>query len=402
MTEEAVKHPLVSFPQDRTCPYHPPAGYDPLRAARPLTRVRLYDGRAVWLVTGIAAARDLLGDPRLSADQDNEAFPSPTEGFKNRVRGRRLSLLGMDDPEHKTLRRTVIPTFTAKRVSALRPKIQEIVDALIDDIIAQGPPAELVSAFALPVSSQVMCLMLGVPYADHEFFEEQSRRLIAGPTVEDTQRGGEQLDAYLGALIERKQREPGDALLDELIHQPLAEGAIRPDELMALAALLVVAGHETTTNMISLGAFTLLEHPDRLAELRADPELMPAAVEELLRFCAVAEGGMRVATQDIEYAGQTIRANDGVVMSTSLINRDTAAYSAPDELDWHRPDRHHLAFGFGMHQCLGQNLARAEIEIALRTLFDRLPGLKLAAPVSEIPFKPGTTLQGMLQLPVRW
>jgi pentalenic acid synthase len=402
MTEEAAVQPLVPFPQDRTCPYHPPAGYDPLRAARPLTRVRLYDDRAVWLVTGFTAARDLLSDPRLSADQDNEAFPSPTEGFKNRVRGRRLSLLGMDDPEHKALRRTVIPTFTAKRISALRPRIQEIVDRLVDDIIVQGPPAELVSAFALPVSSQVMCLMLGVPYDDHEFFEEQSRRLLAGPTVEDTQRAGEQLDAYLGALIERKQREPGDALLDELIHEPYAQGVIRRDELMALAALLVVAGHETTTNMISLGAFTLIEHPEHLAELRANPDLMPAAVEELLRFLSVAEGGMRVATQDIEYAGHTIRADDGVMMSTSLINRDPALHDAADELDWHREDRHHLAFGFGIHQCLGQNLARAEIEIALRTLFDRLPGLKLAAPVSEIPFKPGTTLQGMIQLPVRW
>ncbi|MGW0877371.1 cytochrome P450 [Streptomyces sp. NPDC002740] len=402
MTQEAVTEPLVAFPQDRTCPYHPPAGYDPLRAARPLSRVRLYDGRSVWLVTGFAAARELLSDPRLSADQDNEAFPSPTEGFKNRVRGRRLSLLGMDDPEHKALRRTVIPSFTAKRISALRPRVQEIVDRLIDDIIAQGPQAELVSAFALPVSSQVMCLLLGVPYADHEFFEEQSRRLLAGPTVADTQQAGERLDAYLGALIEHKQREPGDGLLDELIHEQLAEGVIKRDELMALAALLVVAGHETTTNMISLGTFTLLEHPDRLAELRADPELMPAAVEELLRFLSVAEGGMRVATQDIDFGGQTIRANDGVMMSTSLINRDTAVHSEPDELDWHRPDRHHLAFGFGMHQCLGQNLARAEIEIALRTLFERLPGLKLAVPAREIPFKPGTTLQGMIELPATW
>ncbi|MEU1409334.1 cytochrome P450 [Streptomyces sp. NPDC005728] len=402
MTEEAVTEPLVAFPQDRTCPYHPPAGYDPLREARPLSRVTLYDGRSVWLATGMSAARDLLSDPRLSADQDNEAFPSPTEGFRNRVRGRRLSLLGMDDPEHKALRRTVIPYFTAKRIAALRPRIQEIVDTLLDAIVAGGPVAELVRAFALPVSSQVMCLMIGVPYSDHEFFEEQSRRLLAGPRVEDTQKAGEQLDAYLSELIERKQREKGDGLLDELIHHQLAAGELERDDLMALAALLVVAGHETTTNMISLGAFTLLEHPGHLAELRAERELMPAVVEELLRFCSVAEGGMRVATADIDIAGHTIRAGDGVMMSTSLINRDTAVYGTPDELDWHRPDRHHLAFGYGIHQCLGQNLARAEIEIALRALFDRLPGLKLAVPAGEIPFKPGTTLQGMLELPVTW
>ncbi len=402
MTEEAVKEPVVSFPQDRSCPYHPPAAYEPLRQARPLTRVKLYDGRLVWVVTGFALARELLVDQRLSADQSNEAFPSPTEQFKNRVLSRRLSLLGVDDPVHNAQRRTVIPSFTLKRIAGLRPRIQETADRLIDDLIAQGPPAELVRGYALPVSSQVMCALLGVPYAEHEFFEEQSRRLLGGPTPKDTEEAGEHLESYVGSLIEHKRREPGDGLLDDLIHNQLADGTLQLSDLVNLAALLLVAGHETTTNMISLGTFTLLEHPDRLAELRAHPELMPAAVEELLRFLSVAEGALRVATQDIEIAGHTIRANDGVVFSNSLINRDTALYDSPDELNWHRDDRHHLAFGFGIHQCLGHNLARAEIEIALRTLFDRLPGLKLAAPAQEIPFKPGTTLQGMIELPVTW
>jgi pentalenic acid synthase len=163
-----------------------------------------------------------------------------------------------------------------------------------------------------------------------------------------------------------------------------------------------VAGHETTANMISLGTYTLLRHPERLAELKADPELMPAAVEELLRFLSIADGMLRVATEDIEIEGVTIRADEGVVFSTSVINRDTSAYAEPDTLDWHRSARHHLAFGFGIHQCLGQNLARAEMEIALRGLFERLPGLRLAAPAEEIPFKPGDTIQGMLELPVTW
>jgi pentalenic acid synthase len=402
MTEEVVTDAVVAFPQDRTCPYHPPASYEPLRRDRPLSRVKLYDGRLVWVVTGVTAARELLTDPRLSADQTNEAFPSPTPQFKKRVGGRRLSLLGVDDPEHSAQRRTVIPSFTIKRIKALRPRIQETVDRLLDAIISHGAPAELVRAFALPVSSQTMCALLGVPYDEHELFEEQSRRLLAGPTAKDTEDAGEKLHAYVATLIERKQREPGDGLLDDLIQRQLAEGALDLDDLVHLASLLLVAGHETTTNMISLGTFTLLEHPDRLAELRANPALMPAAVDELLRFLSVAEGALRVATADIEIAGHTIRVNDGVVFSNSVINRDTAFYSAPDELDWHRPDRHHFAFGFGIHQCLGHNLARAEIEIALRTLFQRLPGLKLAVPAQEIPFKPGTTLQGLLELPVIW
>jgi pentalenic acid synthase len=391
----------VAFPQDRSCPYHPPTGYDPLRAARPLTRIRLYDGRPAWLVTGHGLARDLLLDPRLSTDPTRAGFPATTPRFAA-VRDRKPALLGVDGPRHRTQRRMMIPSFTLKRATELRPRIQEIVDHLLDEMIAQGPPAELVRAFALPVPSTVICALLGVPYADHEFFEAQSRRLLRGPTAEDTRDARNRLLVYLDALIDRKQRQPGEGLLDELVQQRLREGELDREELTALAMILLVAGHETTANMISLGTYTLLQHPDRLAELRADPSLLPAAVEELMRMLSIADGLLRLATEDIEIAGTTIRAGDGVVFSTSVINRDEDVYPAPDTLDWHRPARHHVAFGFGIHQCLGQNLARAELEIALRTLFERLPTLRLAAPPDEIPFKPGDTIQGMLELPVSW
>ncbi|MWA14383.1 cytochrome P450 [Streptomyces sp. BA2] len=400
-TSEAAGSEPVAFPQDRTCPYHPPESYEPLREARPLSRARLFDGRSVWVVTGQGTARDLLVDPRLSADRENEAFPAPTERFA-KVRNRRVALLGVDDPLHNTQRRMLIPSFSVKRIAALRPRIQETVDRLLDAMEAQGPAAELVGAFALPVPSMVICALLGVPYADHEFFEEQSRRLLRGPRAEDMERAQDELDAYFHALIDQKRREPGDGLLDELIHRQLSEGALDREELVSLATILLVAGHETTANMISLGTFTLLQHPAQLAELRADGTLMPAAVEELLRFLSIADGLLRVAKEDIDIAGSTIRADDGVIFSTSLINRDGTAYETPEELDFHRADRHHLAFGYGVHQCLGQNLARAEIEIALRSLFDRMPELRLAVPAREIPFKPGDTIQGMLELPVTW
>ncbi|MER6125804.1 cytochrome P450 [Streptomyces sp. NPDC001795] len=391
----------VAFPQDRTCPYHPPAAYDPLRAERPLARVTLYDGRDVWVITGHSAARELLADPRLSSDRTSPTFPATTERFAA-ARNRRLALLGVDDPEHHTQRRMLVPSFTLKRATALRPRIQETVDRLLDAMEAAGPPAELVSAFALPLPSMVICALLGVPYADHDFFEEQSRRLLRGPSPADTQDARNQLDTYLGDLIDRKREEPGKGLLDELIQEQLREGELDRAELLSLATLLLVAGHETTANMISLGTFTLLRHPEKLAELRADPGVMSAVVEELLRFLSIADGLLRVATEDIEIAGRTIRAGEGVLFSTSVVNRDTTAFPEPDTLDWHRPARHHIAFGFGIHQCLGQNLARAELEIALRTLFVRLPGLRLAAPADEIPFKPGDTIQGMLELPVTW
>ncbi|MBT2546264.1 cytochrome P450 [Streptomyces sp. ISL-44] len=391
----------VAFPQDRTCPYHPPAAYEPLREARPLSRVTLFDGRSVWVVTGLSEARTLLADGRLSTDRRNAGFPTPTRRFKG-LQNRRAALLGFDDPEHNTQRRMLIPSFTLKRTAALRPRIQQTVDRLIDEMVAAGPRAELVAAFALPVPSMVICALLGVPYEDHEFFEGESRRLLRGPESADVEDARRRLDAYLVDLIGRKRREPGDGLLDELIEQRLETGEIGVGELADLAAILLIAGHETTANMISLGTFTLLRHPEQLAELRADPTLMSTAVEELMRFLSIADGMLRVATEDIEIGGVTVRADDGVVFSTSVINRDDSAFEDPDALDWHRPNRHHVAFGFGIHQCLGQNLARAEMEIALGTLFERLPGLRLAAEPDRIPFKPGDTIQGMVELPVAW
>ncbi|WP_433454704.1 cytochrome P450 [Streptomyces sp. CA-142005] len=393
----------VAFPQDRTCPYHPPTGYEPLRDGPALSRVTLFDGREVWAVTAHTTARALLADPRLSSDRRHPGFPIPAKRFAG-IRDRRVALLGLDDPEHQRQRRMMIPSFTVKRAAELRPWIQRTVDGLLDAMIDQGPPADLVSAFALPVPSMVICGLLGVPYSDHEFFEEQSRRLLRGPRADDSMDARARLEDYLGALIDdrAKQAEPGDGILDDLVHHQLRDGALDRAELVSLALILLVAGHETTANMISLGTFTLLQHPDRLAELRADPALLPAAVEELMRMLSIADGMARVALEDIEIDGTTIRAGEGVLFSTSVINRDPALYDDPDTLDFHRPTRHHVAFGFGIHQCLGQNLARTELEIALGSLLSRLPGLRLAAPAEEIPFKRGDTIQGMLELPVTW
>ncbi|MFB7864898.1 cytochrome P450 [Streptomyces sp. NPDC056069] len=392
----------VAFPQSRSCPYHPPAAYDPLREDRPLARVTLWDGREVWFVTGHQAARALLSDQRLSTDSTREDFPLPTERASAVRRRRRAALLGWDDPEHNVQRRMLIPSFSLKRTEGLRPRIQATVDRLLDAVEEAGPPAELVRAFALPVPSIVICDLLGVPYEDHDFFEEQSRRLLRGPTAEDTEDALAQLEGYLGDLVDLKRRKPGEGVLDDLVARGLEDGGPDREELVQLASILLVAGHETTANMISLGTYTLLRHPDRLAELRADPALVPTAVEELLRFLSIADGMLRVAREDVEVGDTVIRAGEGVVFSTSVINRDDAVYPEPDSLDWARSARHHVAFGFGIHQCLGQNLARAELEIALGTLLRRLPGLRLAAPAEEIPFKPGDTIQGMLELPVAW
>ncbi|WP_030558924.1 cytochrome P450 [Streptomyces aureocirculatus] len=443
------------FPQDRTCPYHPPTGYRPLNARAPLNRVTLYDDSQAWLVTGHAEAQALLTDPRLSADRQNPAFPLTAPRFEL-SRHVQTALLGVDDPLHNKQRRMLIPTFGVKRVAAMRPRIQRVVDELLDAVVAQGPPVELISAFALPVPSIVISELLGVPYADHDFFEGASRRLLRSDTPEEAEAGRRELMDYLGQLVDRKRktadagaapsanplaseglreaREPRhgspqvlreardvqrdapeghrgtdeapldtpEGLLDELIRDRLADGSLDRDELVRVALILLVAGHETTANMISLGMFTLLEHPDQLAALRAEPELTRDAVEELLRFLSIADGLLRVATEDIEVAGQTIRADEGVVLAASTINRDTAVYADADDLDVRRSARHHLAFGFGIHQCLGQNLARLELDIAFRTLLARIPDLRLAVPADAIRMKPGDTIQGLMELPVTW
>ncbi|MFJ4875301.1 cytochrome P450 [Streptomyces sp. NPDC088745] len=392
--------PPVVFPQSRTCPYDPPPGYDPVRVTgQPLNRVELFDGTEVWMVSGLAEARALLADQRLSSDRERPDFPVFAERLVG-IERRRVELLGVDDPEHNAQRRKLIPGFTLKRTAALRPAIQATVDRLLDDMVAQGSPADLVASFALPVPSIVICALLGVPYADHDFFEGASRRLLRGPGKEDVEAARDALDAYLNDLVDRKQAaEPGlpEGLLDDMT------GVFDDrDELVNLALILLLAGHETTANMIALGTYTLLEHPEQLARFKAaDPAGVSLACEELLRFLSIADGMTRLATEDIDIAGETIRAGEAVVLATSLINRDPAVYAAPDTLDLTRPDRH-LAFGFGIHQCLGQNLARAELEIALPALFRRLPGLRLGAPADRIPCKPGDQIQGLAELPVEW
>ncbi|HEY8984764.1 MAG TPA: cytochrome P450 [Streptomyces sp.] len=391
----------LAFPQNRTCPYQPPTSYDTLRADGPLTRATLYDSTPTWIVTSHTLARTLLTDPRLSVDRTRPGFPGTSARFRA-VSDRVLAVVGTDEPLHRVQRRMLIPDFTLRKAEALRPAIQKIVDERIDALLAQGPPADLVPTFALPVPSTVICALLGVPYDDHDFFEERTRQLLRGTVEEKVREARRQLREYLGGLIDHKRTgPPGDGVLDMFVRQ-MADGELDRDGAVDMALVLLVAGHETTANMISLGTFTLLNHPERLAELRADPALMPAAVEELMRMLSIVDGLLRLALEDIDVDGTTIKAGEGVIFATSLLNRDTTAYDDPDALDFHRPTRHHVAFGFGIHQCLGQNLARAELEIALGTLFERLPGLRLAAPAETIPFKPGDTIQGMLELPVTW
>ncbi|MFJ9927517.1 cytochrome P450 [Streptomyces misionensis] len=404
MTETDISRSAPSappFPQDRTCPYQPPEAYTRWRGDGPLTRVTLFDGRPAWLITGHAEGRALLADPRLSSDWGHPVFPVVVRRTEGRG-GLAFPLIGVDDPLHARQRRMLIPSFGVKRMNAIRPRLQGLVDRLLDDMLAKGPVIDLVSAFALPVPSMAICELLGVPYGDHDFFEECSRDFVGAATSAEADAAFAQLYTYLHGLVAKKQAEPGDGLLDELIARQLEEGGLDHDEVVMIALVLLVAGHETTVNAIALGALTLMQHPEQIDVLLSDPDAVPRAVEELLRFTSVSDYLVRMATQEIEVGGETIRAGDAVLVSITLMNRDAGAYEDPDVFDARRNARHHVGFGHGIHQCLGQNLARAELEIALGSLFARIPGLRPAVPLDEVPIKAGHDAQGPIELPVTW
>jgi cytochrome P450 len=388
----------------RTCPYAPPAEHVRLRTEAPISRVTLASGQQAWAMTRLEDIRTMLSDPRFSSDRTHPGYPWLLPGPRMIPSDFRPSLLWMDPPEHGPARRAVVGEFTVKRMAALRPRIQQIVDEHIDALLAGPRPADLVQALALPVPSLVICELLGVPYDDHDFFQSRSATMLRRTTpTDDRMRARQELVDYLDDLVSRKEADTPDDLLGRQIAKQRAAGALDHGELVALAFLLLIAGHETTANMISLGTLTLLEHPEALAAIKADPAKTPSAVEELLRYYTIAEfATSRVATEDVEMGGVLIRAGEGVVGLSNTANRDPEAFPNPDELDIERGARHHVAFGFGFHQCLGQNLARLELEIVFDTLFARVPGLRLAAPADELPFKDDGNIYGLYELPITW
>jgi hypothetical protein len=398
---------IRDFPMPRAagCPFDPPPELR-VSEAPALTKVRLWDGTTSWLVSRHADQRALLADGRISHDDTLPGFPSISAGSRARSMRRMRAFIAMDDPEHARLRRMVTAPFAIKRVEALRPRVQRIVDELIDELLRGPKPVDLVRAFALPVPSRVICELLGVPYADHEFFQRNGRTLLSGDaSIESALAAQRALVDYLAGVAGEKLADPGDDLLSWLAVRQVKTGGMTLSELALQATLLLVAGHETTANMIALGTLALLEHPDQLAALRDsdDPGLTAAAVEELLRYLTIAHmGARRVALADVEIAGEVIHAGDGVIFALNVANRDTDVFSDPDRLDIHRNARGHLAFGFGVHQCLGQPLARIELQVVYGTLYRRVPTLRLAVDPGRLPFKNDSVVYGVDELPVTW
>jgi cytochrome P450 len=367
-----------------------------------VVRVELPDGSLAWLVSGYNEVRQMVVDQRFS----RALAVAPGRSLQGTEVFAAGSIMGLDPPEHTRLRRLVASAFTARRVEAMRPRVASIVGELIDALLDQPQPADLVASFSLPLPVQVICEMLGVPAEDVELFHAWSDAILG-----DWQGDSEQIMValvalynYFAALIETRRARPADDLMTALIAARDEGDRLSEEELTTLGCTLLIGGHETTANQLNLSLLVLLDHPAELAKLRADPEMIPAAIEELMRYVRLG-GGLppaRMTTEDVQLGGVTIRAGEVVMPLFATANRDPSVFSDPDRFDVSRVPGNHLAFGAGVHHCLGAQLARLELQEAFGGLLSRLPELRLAVPAEELRFKPGMALHSLRELPVRW
>ncbi len=392
----------------RAYPFSPPdrlvldPQYAWLREHEPVSRVRMPYGEEAWLVTRYADVRTVLGDARFSRaasigrDEPRVAPQSPEGG-----------MLAMDPPEHTRLRRLVTKAFTVRRVEELRPRVERIADELVDRLVEAGPPADLVDDVTVPLPVTVICELLGVPYADRDRFHLWSEAIVSTTSLSPEQIGEYlgSLGAYMGELVAQRRRVPtDDDLLGSLVKARDEGDRLSEKELVTLAGGLLAAGHETTSTQIPNFIYALLTHPDELRLLRSRPELVPHAVEELMRWVPLGAAAAfpRYATEDVELSGITVPAGDPVLVSMAAANRDERVFPDPDGIDLTRDPNPHLGFGHGAHHCLGAPLARVELQVALGTLLRRLPALRFAVPEEQIPWKAGLFVRGPKHLPVAW
>ncbi|MBZ6192058.1 cytochrome P450 [Streptomyces olivaceus] len=391
------------FPIRRGCPFAAPEEYATLRTEDPVARVTLPTKREAWAVSRYDDVRELLSDPRVSADIRRPNFPALGEG-EQEAGARFRPFIRTDAPEHTRYRRMLLPVFTVRRVRAMRPAVQARVDEILDGMLAAGGPTDFVSAYANAVSTSVICELLGIPRENLEFFRDVTR--VSGSRTSTAEQVSEALGGLFGLLAEliaERREEPRDDLISKLVTDHLLPGHVTTDQLLSTLGITINAGRETTTSMIALSTLLLLDRPELTAELRRDASLMPAAVDELLRVLSVADSiPLRVAAEDIELSGRTVPADDGVIALLAGANHDHEQFDDPEKVDFHRTDNHHVAFGYGVHQCVGQHLARLELEVALETLLRRVPTLRLAGDRDQVAFKHDSATFGLEELLVTW
>ena len=395
---------LPGFPFQRTCPFDPPPQYAAARAAGAVCPVRLWNGKRAWLVTRHEDIRAVLADDaRFSGAMANPEFPAITPARVMVDRNER-AFVGMDNPAHDAYRRMFTREFSVRRMQALAPAIAAIAEGLIDDLEKSGPPADLVPALAVEFPSLVMSALFGSPYEDHEFIIRCAvARHGLTQSAADAETKARELAAYVRRLIDAKEADPGDDMVSRIIEEHVKPGRLSRDDFAEIGAMILRAGHDTTTNMIGMGTLLLLRDDEMRRQLAADPALIEGAVDELLRYVSPVQfSPRRVALEDVEIGGVTIPKGEGLFMLLASANRDGAMFAEPDRLDARRDASRHLAFGYGIHQCLGQMLARVELRIVFEAILRRLPGLRLAVPLEDIRFKHDMQIYGVHNLPVAW
>ncbi|WP_394618769.1 cytochrome P450 [Lentzea sp. JNUCC 0626] len=394
-----------AFPtaRDARCPFDPPAEYAELREREGTAALTCPVGVEARVVSRYADVRAMLTNPNLSS----HAAPS-THVVAGGVLERPVapgSLLNMDGAGHARLRRLLTPEFTVKRIQAMRPYVQRLVDDHLDALLAHGGPVDLVADFALPIPSLVICELLGVDYADRDHFQEQTAVLVG--TTSDPEalaKANQEVVGFMTNLVLAKVAAPTDDLLGRLIVRARENGQeLSVEELVTLGITLLIAGHETTANMIGLSTLALLRQPDQLEALRADPELAGTAVDEMLRYLSIVQFGvLRQAIGDVTIGAEEIKAGEWLVAALSAGNRDESVFPDADRIDLKREATAHLAFGYGIHQCLGQQLARVELQEVFARLHQRIPTLRLAVPFEDVEFKNDALVYGVRALPVTW
>ncbi|GGM24229.1 cytochrome P450 [Micromonospora yangpuensis] len=395
--------------ESRRYPFSPDHGldiepiYSELREHEPVSRVRLPYGGDAWLVTRYSDARIVLADPRFSRAATLGAdiprmLPDPDYA---------PAILTMDPPAHTRIRRLVAGAFSARQVAALRPMIEAHADDLIDRMLAAGPPADLVAGFGKPLAMAVICDVLGVPPGDQERFRGWSTTAVTAQTVApaELEAALANLSGYLTELVAARRRHPTGDVLGQLVAARDDGEQLSEEELVFLGVTLLVAGHETSEKAIADAMFVLLQRPQQVERLRADPGLLPTAVEELLRYLPLETAGgafSRVVTEELELGGVRLEAGDVVFVRLSVANRDPRTFAEPDRLDLTRARNPHLAFGHGIHLCLGSYLGRTELQVSLDRLLDRLPRLRLAVDPAEVQWRTDGFVRGPVRLPVTW
>ncbi|MEU3479495.1 cytochrome P450 [Streptomyces sp. NPDC033754] len=391
----------VTLPTQRAagCPFDPPAGLAELREESPLARMAYPDGHVGWLATGYSTVRAIMGDSRFSSRYELMHYPFPGGPEGPLPPAPVGDMTGMDAPEHTRLRRILTGKFTVRRMRLLSDRVAEITAEHLDAMEHGGPGADLVEAFARPLPALMICELLGVPYADRDRFQGHADTIMSmDVSPEDRYAAYVGLQEYMAELVAAQRAAPGDDLLGDLAR----DSDLSDEELVGVGGFLLAAGLDTTANMIAHGTFALLTDPAQADALRTDPDLAPQAVEELMRYLTIAHTSVKSALEDVELEGRLIKAGESVTLSFEAANRDAERFPDPDVLDLRRKATGHLGFGHGIHQCLGQQLARVELTVALPALLRRFPTLRLDVPADEVPLRTDMSIYGVHRLPVTW